>query len=63
MSNSNLCRQLKTYSIEDPPAKRAKAIPIGLIQSIVAARAAASDPKTCHVADLVQLGFYLSKVL
>ena len=50
--------QFKTYGIEDPSIKRDKATPLGIIQSIVAAAATTSNPKTCHISDLVQLGFY-----
>ena len=54
-----LTRQLKTYSIKDPPLKQEKAAPLGIIHSIVAAAAITSNPKTCQVTNLVQLGFHL----
>ena len=50
--------QLKNYGIKDPPVKGEKATPLDIIQSIVAAAATTSNPKTCHVIDLFQLGFY-----
>ena len=50
--------QLKTYGIEDPPVKREKAIPFGIVHSIVSAANASSDQKTQHMANLVVLGFY-----
>ena len=54
-----LARKLKTYRIEVPPVKHEIDTPLGIAQSTVAAGASASDPKTCHISDLVQLGFYL----
>ena len=56
--DTRLTRQLKTYGLEDPPVKREKAVPLGIINSIVAAAAFLSNPQTCQVADLVTLGFY-----
>ena len=53
-----LSRQLKTYRIEDPPVRREKAIPLGIVHSIVSVANAASDQKTRHTADQVVLGFY-----
>ena len=50
--------QIKTYSIKEPLVKREKAIPLGIIHSIIAASAFSSDPKNRQVADLVTLGFY-----
>ena len=53
-----LSHQLKTYVIDDLPIKCEKFISLGIIQFIMTAGASASDPKTCHIANLVQLGFY-----
>ena len=53
-----LARKLKTYGIVDPPFKRGNAIPLGILQSIMATGASTSDLKTRHVANLVKLGFY-----
>ena len=50
-----LTRQLKTYSIEDPPSNQDKAIPLGIVHSIVAAVATATNH---HFSDLFQIGFY-----
>ena len=50
--------QLKTYSIEYPPVKQEKAVPLDIIHSIVAALAFSSDPHTRQVTNLVTLGFY-----
>ena len=47
--------QIKNYRIEDISAKRKKATPLGIVHSIVAAGASASNPKTHNIADLVQL--------
>ena len=51
--------QLKTYGIKDPPIRREKSTPLGIIHSIVSAANASSNQKTQHTADLVILGFYL----
>ena len=56
--DKRLARQLKTYRIKYPQAKQEKAIPLGIIHSIVATATFSSKPKTWHVSDLVQLGFY-----
>ena len=53
-----LACQLKTYGIEHTPVKPEKCIPMGIVQSIVAAGDSTSDPKTRHIAGLVKLGFY-----
>ena len=53
-----LSRKRKTYGIEDPPVRREKAIPLGIVHSIVSAANSASDQKTRHTADLVVLVFY-----
>ena len=53
-----LIHQLKTYDIDYPLVKQEKAAPLGIIHSIVAAVAIASNPKTRQVTDLVTLGFY-----
>ena len=50
--------QLKTYGIEDPPVKRGKAIPLGIIHSIMSAADASSDQNIRHTANLVVSGFY-----
>ena len=54
----HLARHLKNYDIEDPLVKREKAIPLGIIHSIVSASTFSPDPKTRQVADLVTLVFY-----
>ena len=54
-----LTRQLKTYGIEDPPAKREYAALLGIVQSFVAMAATTFYPKTHHLTKLVQLIFYL----
>ena len=56
--DKRLTRQLKTYGLEDPPVRREKAIPLGIVQSIVAKAATSSDPRAHHIADLVTIGFY-----
>ena len=43
--------------IEDPSVKQEKAIPLGIVHSIVAAGAYTSETKAHHISDLVQLGF------
>ena len=53
-----LAHHLKIYGIEDPHLKREKASPLGIVQSIVDTAATATNPKTSHTANLVQLGFY-----
>ena len=53
-----LTNQLKTYDIEDPPVKREKTAPLRIIHSIVDLAATTFNPKTRHVANLTQLGFY-----
>ena len=53
-----LARQLKTYDPEDTPIKQEKAVPLGIVYSIVAAASFSSNPKIRQVADLVTLGFY-----
>ena len=53
-----LSHKLKTYGLEDPPVKREKATPLGIIHSIVAAAAFSSNPKNRLVANLGILGLY-----
>ena len=54
-----LISQLKTYGIEDLPFKQEKATLLGIIHPIVETATTTSDPKPCHVTNVVQLGFYL----
>ena len=54
----HLILQLKTYTNELPPVNQKKAAPLGIVHSISASASTATDPKTCHVTDLVQLVFY-----
>ena len=56
--DKRLTRKLKTYGIKDPPFKRGKDIPLGIVHSIVATATSSSNPKARHIADLVQLSFY-----
>ena len=53
-----LARKLKTYGLEDPPIKREKGVPLGIVHSVVTASSFSSNPKTRQVALLVTLGFY-----
>ena len=53
-----LSRQLRTYSLQDPPTSRQKTVPLCLV--VAAARNAISGPKDWCLADLVQIGFYFS---
>ena len=53
-----LTRQLKIYNLEDPPIKQEKAVPLGIIHSIVATAFFSSNTKTRQLANLVTLGFY-----
>ena len=54
----HLTHKLKTYSINEPPFKPEKATTLGIVRSIMATASTATDTKTRHVADLVQLGLY-----
>ena len=54
----HLARQLKTYSLEDPPTRQEKALPLSIVHSIVATASLSSNIRTRQVADLVTLGFY-----
>ena len=48
--DKRLIRKIKTYGIEDPPVKREKSTPPGIIHSIVAAATSYYHPKNpaCH---------------
>ena len=48
----------KTYGVEDLLVKWGKAIPLGIVHSIVSFSASSSDQKTQHTSDLVILEFY-----
>ena len=49
---TNITRQLKTYGIEDLPSKQDKAVPLGIIYSIMAAATTTSDTKNRHISVL-----------
>ena len=54
----SLTYQLKTYDVEEPPAKREKASPLGIVRYIVDAAATTTDPKTFNISNLVQRVLY-----
>ena len=54
--DKRLMRQLKTYGLEDPPVRREKSIPLGIVHSIVAAAASSSDPRAHHISYQVTIG-------
>ena len=56
--DQSLNNQPKTYRIEEPPLKREKASPFGIVQYIVATATTNSKLITRQVDNLVQLGLY-----
>ena len=56
--DKRLTRQLKTYGIEDPPVRREKAIPLGIVHSIVAKVDISSDTRAHQISNLITIGFY-----
>ena len=52
-----LARQLKNYRIEDTPSNQYKPLPLYIVHSMVVAATTSTEPKPCHITDLVQLVF------
>ena len=53
-----LARQLQSYSKADPPPSRVKPVPIQVLYNVAQNAAAANEPKSQAVSDVIVLGFY-----
>ena len=53
-----LTRQLKTYGLEDSPARQENVIPLGIMHSTVAATDTSSNRRSHHISNLFTIGLY-----
>ena len=61
MSNLDVTNAYHRSTLWPLWVKREKSAPLGIVQSILDATSTTSNPKTCHVIELVQLGFYFCR--